>query len=1265
MNILFVNYGDFTTNSLNHIGGFANWLCAQGHDCIVAVPGDKGTLSAIPHPRFAAATYAEVLAQPACFSDGRPAEIIHAWTPREGVRKFVVAYQRLQPGTRLIVHLEDNEDHLLEIFGRKPVAELRDLPEQKYPFPMVDGLVHPVRYRQLLRLADGVTVINNRLREFLPSGVESHLLLPGVDFDLYRPQSVDPKQRADLGLKPAEKVIVFTGSVTYANSTEMQELYGAVKLLNESGVPVRLIRTGFTLPTFTQELGYDCAPWLIELGFVEKERLPGLLALADVLVQPGEAGAFNDYRLPSKIPEFFSAGRPVILPATNIGLKVADGREALVLPRAGAAEIAAACRIIFNNPELAAKLGRAARAYAEQHFDLHTNGTGLLGYYKQVMKLAANPAWSALAGTAETDLPAALANLATRIATPPPADRTTPKELQEILADLGRATRQLDVNLQERAQTIDDLKHHVAGLEETREILRQDIKEIRFHAAEHASQLEKQIARAHEICRLAEREVTRLQDELYQSQYRVQRMQATLSWRSTAVWRALRRKLIDPIFGPPRQPPPPPLPARTVRLSPDSMDALPPAARFHAHIDSPRRWPAGAAELPVRGWVVSEAGLINGIRARLGDTIYPGEYGLGRPDVGHNLKQFLGAGNSGFRINVTFTSADEKIYLEAEDQQGAWHVFYSQLLSPGSQVAVRGTYTHWVQEFDTLLPDQLDVLRAHAGTLKNTPLISVLMPAYNTPERWLVRAIESVRAQVYPFWELCVVDDASTQPQVRPVLERYARMDPRIKPVFRTENGHISNASNTALQAATGAFCSLLDHDDELAPHALFCIAGLLTIHLDAEVIYTDEDKIDEAGHRFDPHFKPDWNPELLNGQNYLSHLSTYRTATLRAIGGFQVGFEGSQDWDLALRVTEKVKPTQIHHIPRVLYHWRAIEGSTAMHRHEKNYATTAARRTLEEHFARLGESVALDTTKFGHWRVRRTRPTPPPLVTLVIPTRNRRELLIPCVEGILAKTDYPNFEILVADNDSDDPELLAFYERMKATGRFGVLSSPGPFNFSIINNRAVRHARGDLVGLLNNDLEVMHPEWLDELVSHAVRPGVGCVGAKLYYPDSRIQHAGVITGLGGVAGHAFKGFTREEPGTPQFRPHLVHNVSAVTAACLLIRKDVYLQAGGLDETHLAVAFNDVDFCLRVEDLGLRNIFTPFAELLHHESASRGAEDSPEKVRRFQTEIEVIKSRWGKRLLNDPAYNPNLTLDAEDFGLAYPPRVPSLAPELN
>jgi len=1249
VNVLFVNYGNFTTNSLNHIAGFAAALSARGHDCVVAVPAQKETLAVIPDPRFTAATYAEVLARPAFFRDDLPADVIHAWTPREGVRKFVLAYQRLQPGTRLVVHLEDNEEHLIATFGATPLETLRELPQQNYPFPLVDGLPHPVRYHHLLRLADAVTVIVDRLAEFAPPDRPVHLLQPGVDFAFYHPRPADAALRRELGLHDGEKVIVFTGSVTFANLAEMRALYDAVKRLNEGGTPTRLVRTGITHPDFASALGYSPAAFVLELGFIEKARLPALLALADVLVQPGAAGAFNDYRLPSKLPEFLSSGRPVVLPATNIGTRLIDGRDALLLRTGFAEEIAAACMRLFRDPALAEKLGRAAGEFARANFDLAANTAGLERLYQAVAAAPANPVWAGLQQTVETELPVLLAQLRRRLAAlPAPGasqDAAVWRAALAELDDLGRAGRQLDFDLQLRAGQITDHVRHAAGLQQTVDILREDVAVLRAEAARILRELEAEV-----------KESAALAEQLYDREVKIHRMQASFSWRATAWLRALRRTVFEPILGKPELSAPP-RPVRPPRATTTGFGLVSAAAGTHAHLDAPRRWPLEATSLVVRGWLVSTAGKnFKEVRARVGDRTYPGQYGLGRPDVGHNFKQVPTASQSGFSITVDVAATDTQIDLEAADAGGTWQVFFRQPLGAGQADAPKGTYAHWVRQFDTFNREQLDQLARRAAALLNPPLISILMPVYNPPQRWLLRAIESVRRQAYQNWELCLADDASTQPHVRATLERYAAEDKRIKVVFRPENGHISAASNSALEAATGEFCALLDHDDELAPHALLLVAEAILAVPDVEVIYSDEDKIDETGNRFDPHFKPDWNPDLLTGQNYLSHLTTYRTATLRAVHGFRRGFEGAQDWDLALRITERVKPEQIHHVPHVLYHWRAAEGSTALQLQEKEYAAQAARRALTEHFARTGQPVELSLVAGNHWRVRRPRPEPAPLVTLVIPTRNRRELLLACVESIFARTSYPNFEILIADNDSDDPELFAYYERRKAQGRFTVLPCPGPFNYAAINNRGVAHAKGEIVGLLNNDLEVISPEWLDEMVAQAVRPGIGCVGAKLYYGDLRVQHAGVITGLGGVAGHVFKGITKTDPGTPQFRPHLVQNLTAVTAACLLVRKAVYQQVGGMDAAHLTVAFNDVDFCLKVQAAGFRNLFTPHAELLHHESASRGAEDSPEKVRRFQGEIDTIRSRWGERLLHDPAYNPNLTLDSEDFGLAYPPR---------
>lgn len=737
---------------------------------------------------------------------------------------------------------------------------------------------------------------------------------------------------------------------------------------------------------------------------------------------------------------------------------------------------------------------------------------------------------------------------------------------------------------------------------------------------------------------------------------KIQQMQQSFSWRSTAWLRALRRTLLDS-----RQRPARPVPAPVFPFAIEDFTQSR-AARLHYQLDTAEDEIVIGSNVCLEGWVFSpEPAKLTQVRARVGSRIYPGEYGLERPEIN---EKFLPQAYSRFRIEMRIEENDTRVDIEAMAQDGEWLLFFSKSLQGNSASAwassadaIRSRYAHWVRLYDSPSENDLATLADKAQKLPLQPLISLIMPVYNPPERWLNRAIESVLQQVYPNWELCIADDASTKPHVRSILERHAKADRRIKIVYRSVNGHISLASNSALEMATGEFVACVDHDDELSPHALYFCAEMLSRHRDAEVVYSDEDKITEQGERFDPYFKPDWNPDLLRGQNYISHLTVYRTTTVRSVGAFRPGYEGSQDWDLALRVTEGTNAHQIHHIPRILYHWRAIEGSTAATLKSKAYVTEAARKTLAEHALRLGRPISLELVKGNHWRTRYPLPEPRPLVSLVIPTRNRPELLIPCIESILEKTRYSNFEIVIADNDSNDPALLAFYERMKTKGLVRVVPCPGPFNFSAINNRAVLEARGELIGLLNNDLEVITPDWLDEMVWHALRQEIGVVGAKLYYPDLRVQHAGVITGLGGVAGHAFKHFPKNDPGTPQFRPHVVHNVTALTAACIVLRKSVFAEVGGFDEENLKIAFNDVDFCLRVQARGYRNLFTPFAEFIHHESASRGAEDSPEKMARFQSEIDYMKQRWGQQLLNDPAYNPNLTLDREDFSYAFPPRI--------
>ncbi|MDQ3288178.1 MAG: glycosyltransferase family 2 protein [Pseudomonadota bacterium] len=563
-------------------------------------------------------------------------------------------------------------------------------------------------------------------------------------------------------------------------------------------------------------------------------------------------------------------------------------------------------------------------------------------------------------------------------------------------------------------------------------------------------------------------------------------------------------------------------------------------------------------------------------------------------------------------------------------------------------------YGNWVRLYDTLLDGDRRLLEARTRGLEAGPLISVLLPVYETPEVWLKRCIDSVRAQAYPKWELCVVDDASPSPHVLRILHAYARRDPRIKVMRRDENGHIARASNSALQMAQGSYIGLLDHDDELRPHALLEMADAIAKHPGVGLLYSDEDKIDAEGRRFHPNFKPDWNPDLLLSQNYVCHFTVVETALARRVGGFRAGFEGSQDHDLFLRCTSQLQPAQIHHVPKVLYHWRAITGSTALERGSKDYAAAAGARAVEDLLAKTAPGASVEELAHGHYRVRWPLPTMPPKVSIIVPTRDRADLLRTCVESVLGTTCYPDLELVVVDNQSSEPEALEYLESLRSVAQVRVLEFDAPFNYSAINNWAVDQCSGDVVCLLNNDIEVLSGDWLRELVSQALRPGIGAVGALLYYPDRSIQHAGVILGLGGVANHIYTGQAAGYPGHGA-RALVAQNLSAVTGACLVTRRAVYQQIGGLDE-RLQVAFNDIDFCLRLREAGYRNVWTPFAELLHHESASRGRDESPEKRERFLGEVRYMESRWGDWLQGDPAYNRNLSLNDLSSGLAFPPR---------
>lgn len=564
----------------------------------------------------------------------------------------------------------------------------------------------------------------------------------------------------------------------------------------------------------------------------------------------------------------------------------------------------------------------------------------------------------------------------------------------------------------------------------------------------------------------------------------------------------------------------------------------------------------------------------------------------------------------------------------------------------------QGSYQAWILQHEELGEPAMEDLRRRLDAVEDPPLVSVIMPVYDTPEGPLREAIESVRAQIYDRWELCIADDGSTEPHVRRVLEEYARLEPRIKVAWRQENGHIARATNDAFALASGTWVALLDHDDLLCPHSLAEVVLEIDRHPEAELIYTDEDKIDGDGRRYDPYFKPDFSRELFRSQNYLNHLTVHRSSNIEAVGAWRPGFEGSQDYDLTLRILERIDMAAIRHIPKVLYHWRAGAGSVASSAEEKSYAYERGRRALEEHVARLGLPATVEPAPdVPYYRLRYRVPEPPPKVSLVIPTRDNVARLRRCVESIRGKTIYRPLEILVVDNGSVDPETVRYLERLDRYNDTRVLTYGAAFNYSAINNFAVRAANGSIVGLINDDIEVISADWLSEMVSWAAQDDIGCVGAKLYYPDDTIQHGGVILGLGGVAGHSHKYFPGGHIGY-HHRLKLVQNYAAVTAACLLVRKSVYEGVGGFNEKDLPISFNDVDFCIRVRDAGYHNVWTPYAELYHMESSSRGPEDTARKRIRANQEIVYMRRTWGDLLANDPYYSPHLTRVEEDFSLA-------------
>jgi GT2 family glycosyltransferase len=534
-------------------------------------------------------------------------------------------------------------------------------------------------------------------------------------------------------------------------------------------------------------------------------------------------------------------------------------------------------------------------------------------------------------------------------------------------------------------------------------------------------------------------------------------------------------------------------------------------------------------------------------------------------------------------------------------------------------------YQLWLKAHE-LTPARTRSIRRAAASLAYRPLVSIVMPVYNPDPAWLRDAIESVRAQLYDNWELCIADDGSRRAGVRELLERYQRDEPRARVDYLSKNAGIAAASNAALALATGEFVGLLDHDDKLKPDALFEVAKLLNDRRDLDYVYSDEDKLETDGRLVEPFFKPDWSPDLLMSVNYVTHFSVFRKEIIDKVDGFRAGFDGSQDYDLVLRVAEVTD--RIAHIAKPLYTWRKIPGSAASSVEAKSYAFRAGKKALKDALSRRGTGgEVLDGLVKGRYRVR-YEITGNPKVAIIIPTRDRLDMLRRCVDSIRQKSSYENYEIIVVDNDSQEEETLEYLSSFG--GR--VIKYPHEFSFAKIVNLGAQEADCDALLFLNNDTEIITPEWIEAMLEHGQRPEVAAVGARLLYPDGRVQHEGVIMGLGGgSAGNVDHGGYFALGETP-------HNRTAVTAACMLTRPSVFRELGGFDE-RLRVAFNDVDFCLRAREKGYFIVYTPYATLYHYESATRG-KLHPQEDERF------FRDRWGDPgEYRDPYYNPNLDLE--------------------
>lgn len=558
-------------------------------------------------------------------------------------------------------------------------------------------------------------------------------------------------------------------------------------------------------------------------------------------------------------------------------------------------------------------------------------------------------------------------------------------------------------------------------------------------------------------------------------------------------------------------------------------------------------------------------------------------------------------------------------------------------------------YQKWIVRH---LPNNKELEKQRKTRFEYQPKISIVVPLYKTPEKYLRQLVETVKAQTYTNWELCLSDGSGENSPIQKLLENLAASDKRIKVISHKEPLQISENTNVGIEASTGDYIAFADHDDELTPHALFQCVKALNENRNIRILYSDEDKMSMDGHKFfQPHFKPDYNPDLLCTVNYICHLFVVDREVIRQVGMLRKEFDGAQDYDFIFRCVETVKPEEIYHIPKILYHWRCHEDSTAENPESKTYAFEAGKRAIEEHYKRTGiHAEVLQGEFLGLYRTRFIRDYDP-LISIIIPNKDHIEDLKRCMDSIDQKSTYRNYEYIIVENNSTQEETFRYYKKLEAQNpKAHVVYWDREFNYSAINNYGAGFAKGEYILLLNNDTEIINEDCLEQLLGYCMRSDVGAVGARMYYEDDTIQHAGVVIGFGGIAGHCF---VLQPRGTTGYCHRIIcaQDYSAVTAACMMVKRSAFDEVGGLTE-ELAVAFNDIDFCMKLRSAGYLIVYNPYAELYHYESKSRGLEDTPEKVARFNKEIQIFERRWPEIMRNgDPYYNPNLTLKSQDFSL--------------